>query len=139
MCDYSLAEVPNRLAVTGELLVVHRFSTGTIGLKSAHRRFREVLLPSRTVAVCIPPGARLALQEIPKHLQSQLSVGPVETVTFVQRTLEANVHRDGVRFVNGREILLQQLTPGQRATVLSLDSEGETVPLPPDNYADVSI
>src|SRR5690349_20792117 len=27
MCDYSLAEVRNRLAVEGEELVVHRFST----------------------------------------------------------------------------------------------------------------
>jgi hypothetical protein len=139
MCDYSLAEVPNRLAATGELLVVHRFSTGTIGLKSFHRRLREVLLPARTVAVCIPPGARLALQDIPKNLQNQLSVAPVETVTFIQRTLEANVHRDGIRFANGREILLQQLTPGQRATVLSLDSEEEKVSLPSDNHADASI
>lgn len=28
MCDYSLAHVPNRLAVEGEELVVYRFGTG---------------------------------------------------------------------------------------------------------------
>jgi hypothetical protein len=28
MCDYSLAGVPNRLAVEGEELVVHRFPNG---------------------------------------------------------------------------------------------------------------
>jgi hypothetical protein len=32
MCDYSLAGVPNRLAVEGEQLVVHRFPTGSVGL-----------------------------------------------------------------------------------------------------------
>ena len=31
MCDYSLAHFPNRLAVAGEELVVHRFNTGTLG------------------------------------------------------------------------------------------------------------
>ena len=34
MCDYSLANVPNRLAVEGEQLVLHRFSGGSIGLTS---------------------------------------------------------------------------------------------------------
>ena len=32
MCDYSLAHFPNRLAVEGEQLVVHRFATRTLGL-----------------------------------------------------------------------------------------------------------
>jgi hypothetical protein len=35
MCDYSLAGVPNRLAVEGEELQVHRFPTGALGLTSA--------------------------------------------------------------------------------------------------------
>jgi hypothetical protein len=37
MCDYSLAGVPNRLAVEGEELVVHRFPTGALGLASPDR------------------------------------------------------------------------------------------------------
>jgi hypothetical protein len=32
MCDYSLLHFPNRLAVNGEELIVHRFSSGSIGL-----------------------------------------------------------------------------------------------------------
>ena len=34
MCDYSLAGIPSRLAVEGEQLVAHRFSTGSLGLAS---------------------------------------------------------------------------------------------------------
>src|SRR5436305_12509932 len=35
MCDYSLMSLPNRLAVCGEELIVHRFELGAIGLASA--------------------------------------------------------------------------------------------------------
>ena len=59
MCDYSLAGVPNRLAVEGEQLVVHRFSTGSVGLASPCSS-----LSSKETAVCIPPGARLRLRDI---------------------------------------------------------------------------
>ena len=34
MCDYSLHGIENRLAEEGELLVVHRFYTGSKGLTS---------------------------------------------------------------------------------------------------------
>ena len=30
MCDYSLMAIPNRLAVSGEDLVVHRFEAGSV-------------------------------------------------------------------------------------------------------------
>ena|SRR5579862_2122604 len=125
MCDYSLPEVSSRLAITGEQLVTHRFLTGTIGLKSGRPRFLEILLPSKATAVCIPPGARLLLHDIPRRLQKQLGVTSSEAVNFIQQSLEANTHRDGVRFANGREILLQELDPGQRATVLHLGCEDE--------------
>ena len=35
MCDYSLMSLPNRLAVCGDELIVHRFELGAIGLASA--------------------------------------------------------------------------------------------------------
>jgi hypothetical protein len=35
MCEYSLMAYSNRIATTGEELVVHRFDTGTVGLASA--------------------------------------------------------------------------------------------------------
>jgi hypothetical protein len=43
MCDYSLMAIPNRSAVSGEELVIHRFETGSVGLASAFnlRRRRE--------------------------------------------------------------------------------------------------
>src|SRR2546425_5987042 len=118
MCDYSLAGIPNRLAVEGEQLVVHRFSTGSLGLASPC----SSLLSEETPAVCIPPGARLRLRDIPQDLQLRFSLNEIEEVTFVQRSAEAYQYRDAVRFQNGREVLLQRLRCGQRVEVLSLCS-----------------
>jgi hypothetical protein len=120
MCDYSLAGVHTRLATAGDRLSVYRFPSGSLGMVSARRRLREILFPSLAVAVCIPPGARLLLEKIPVALQRQLGVSANEEVVFTQRTWEAYVHRDSVRFANGCEVSLQQLRCGQRATVLSV-------------------
>ena len=132
MCDYSLAGLRNRLAIEGEELVLYRFPTGSLGLTSpaeleAHgKEFRGWLhrFDPREVAcaVCIPPGARLLLRDIPDHLQKHLGVGVVENVVFTQRSAEVGRHRDGFRFPNGQEILLQRLAEGQRATVQSIFS-----------------
>lgn len=140
MCDYSLMAVPNRLAQEGEDLVAHRFPTGSLGLASpadlkvpvatkteARRGFwhaiQEFLNPSKgkpVCAVCIPPGAKLQLMDIPTRLQHEFGVGPVEDVTFTQLTAAAHSYRDAVRFRNGREIRLQELREGQRVHVLDL-------------------
>jgi len=140
MCDYSLMAVPNRLAHEGEDLVAHRFPTGSLGLaspadlkqaaepclqarRSLWRAVVEFFDPpqSRAVpAVCIPPGARLALHGIPARLQQELGVGPDEEVTFTELTAAANSYRDAVRFRNGAEIRLQELREGQRVRVLDL-------------------
>jgi hypothetical protein len=123
MCDYSLAGVPNRLAEEGERLMVCRFSTGSIGLTSGDGSLWEWWL-KQTPAVCVPPGARLLLRDIPKDLQCQWDVQATEEVTFVQLSAEAYHHRDAVRFRNGREVILQRLKWGQRVEVLSLCSDG---------------
>lgn len=123
MCDYSLAGVHTRLAAAGDRLMVYRFPTCSLGMVSGRRRLREILFPSLAVAVCIPPGARLLLEKIPISLQQQLGVSATEEVVFTQRTWEAYVHRDSVRFANGCEVSLQQLRCGQRATVLSIAPE----------------
>lgn len=123
MCDYSLAGVPTRLAAAGDRLIVYRFPSCSLGMVSARRRLREILFPSLAVAVCIPPGARLLLDKIPTALQQQLGVSETEEVVFTQRTWEAYVHRDSVRFANGCEVSLQKLRCGQRATVLSVAVE----------------
>jgi hypothetical protein len=138
MCEYSLACFPNRLAVEGEELIVHRFPTGSKGLASAeslppkgggrltprtiwlalHSFFRAAAVP----AVCIPPGARLQLSGIPEALQQELGTSASEEVIFVELSAEAYQYRDAVRFENGRTLLLQRLQSGQRVRVLNLDS-----------------
>lgn len=140
MCDYSLMAVPNRLAREGEELVTHRFPTGSLGLASpadlirasqpstpVRRSFwcavKDFFNPPKTdpvPAVCIPPGARMQLQDIPARLQHDLGLGPAETVTFTQISAAVNSYRDAVRFENGREVRLQELREGQRVRVLDL-------------------
>ena len=140
MCDYSLMAVPNRLAQEGEELVAHRFPTGSLGLASPCdlKRIADAPAPARrslwsglkdffnppktepVPAVCIPPGAKLRLHDIPARFQHELGVGPVEDVTFTQITAAANSYRDAVRFPNGREVRLQELREGQRVIVLDL-------------------
>ena len=143
MCDYSLHAQPNRLAVEGENLVVHRFPFQSIGLASpselasltasprrswmswlpwskAAKEASQRPSPRRVPAVCIPPGASLALRDIPSDLQKELGIKETEEVKFEQLSASEYVYRDAVRFDNGRVILLQRLTPGQRVEVLSL-------------------
>ena len=123
MCDYSLAGIPNRLAVEGEQLVVHRFATGSIGLASPCLSKSGWLFSRQTPAVCIPPGARLRLHDIPKALRRRCGVGVTEEVTFTQLSATPYQFRDAVRFNNGQEIRLQDLTESLRVDVLSLSSD----------------
>lgn len=129
MCDYSLAEVRSRLAIEGESLVVYRFPTGTLGFTSPAelerrpelRGWRSWFQPRQVpCAVCIPPGAQLVLLDVPARLQSELDLRAEEEVVFIQTGMEAGRHRDGVRFANNREVLLQRLAERQRAVVVSL-------------------
>ncbi len=151
MCDYSLFAIPNRLAKEQEDLVAHRFPTGSMGLASpadlcrnAHFRREKpgknglwsaitsfFTMPKivPVPAVCIPPGARLHLQDIPVRLQQELGVRPAEDVVFTQTSASANTYRDAVRFSNGRELNLQELREGQRVRVLSL-ALAEPMPVP---------
>ena len=118
MCDYSLTGIPNRLAVEGEELVVHRFRTGSLGLASPCPSVSRWW--SGAPAVCVPPGARLMLLDVPKRLRHDLAVGPIEEVTFVQLSATPYQFRDAVRFNNGREIRLQELSEGMPVRVLKL-------------------
>jgi len=133
MCDYSLMGLPNRLAVEQENLVVHKFSTGSHGLAAPQAPVaglwefvKNIFRPPVIVAVCVPPGARLFLQDIPTGLQKWLSVCSEEEVTFTQVTAEVNNHRDAVCFRTGGKVLLQDLRVGQRVRVLDLSGAGET-------------
>jgi hypothetical protein len=84
------------------------------------------LRTEKVPAVCIPPGAKLWMKDVPKDLQQELGVGPAEEVTFVELSASAYRYRDGVRFQNGREILLQYLDEGLRVNVLSLGASEVT-------------
>ncbi len=143
MCDYSLAALRTRLAAEGEELVTYRFPSGTIGLaspaelerqKKRHRGWFSWFTPFEPpCAVCIPPGAQLMLHEIPKRLQTQFGLHETESVVFVQTSANAGQHRDGVRFANNQEILLQRLAEGQHVLVQSLScAEAEAVPFTED-------
>ncbi len=152
MCDYSLHAVPNRLAVEGEELVTYRFPTSSIGLASPADLDKATCRPSpaatakswwtalkawfnpppvrteKIPAVCIPPGARLKVQDIPQDLQKELGVTAMEEVVFVELSASAYRYRDGIRFRNGREILLQYLDEGLHFDVLSLAGTESVVP-----------
>lgn len=141
MCDYSLMSLPNRLAVCGEELVVHRFEFGSMGLvseldlrhaKEIERtkpgfleKLKRTLFPSvshQCPAVCIPPGAQLLVRDIPPQLGLTLGLdSPIQRVMFTQ--IETSGYRDAVRFPNGVELILQKLEEGQRIRVLALSSE----------------
>ncbi|MBX9600245.1 MAG: hypothetical protein K2X35_04540 [Bryobacteraceae bacterium] len=124
MCDYSLHLNPNRLATEGEVLIATRFPGGSIGFASESERAAWDGGDRRPLtAVCIPPGARLKLDNIPFMLQWELCVSESEEVTFTQRGMDAWAYRDSIRFTNGKEILLQRLSIDQKATVLAMSSE----------------
>lgn len=148
MCDYSLMGLPNRLAAEGEDLILHEFPTGTRGFTpdtfnldvlpnwryALHIIFQALLgVPQAgKMAVCIPPGARLLLFDVPDELRKSQGIGPRAEVTFTQLSASAHEHRDAIRFDNGRELLLQRLEKGQRVRVLRLNLESrEELPSPP--------
>ena len=150
MCDYSLCGIPNRLAAEREELVVYRFSTGSIGMASlADLRVCEEIrkaVPRKTFwqavkaffeepsqvatppAVCIPPGARLIVRNIPEDLQRRFRIGQEEAVVFTQLSSEFNSYRDAIRFRGDREVRLQDLREGMPVQVLSLESTPEYAP-----------
>lgn len=142
MCDYSLMEYQNRLASEGEVLIVHRFNSGSLGLASPQDCCRTESKPVQTItfwsslkeffspsvvqsvsAVCIPPGASLILHNVPADIQKALSVGPEEEVTFVQLSAAAQTYRDAVRFRAGQTVRLQDLREGQRVEVVDLGND----------------
>lgn len=147
MYDYSLMAIPNRLAVSGEELVIHRFEAGAVaGLASPcdlrkrqeHRRvqnhglwqkLREFFDPSSgpaIPAVCIPPGARLLVRDIPANMRRECGIQKdIEEAVFTQITAAESTYRDAVRFPNGCEVLLQRFAEGQRVRILSLSAAEE--------------
>src|SRR5262252_7385644 len=94
MCDYSLHQYRNRLALGGETLVIYRFPSSTLGLASpaelqamadekANRRrprfwlaivdFFSAPVGDKVTAVCVRTGAQLLLRHIPARLRRKLN------------------------------------------------------------------
>jgi hypothetical protein len=85
MCDYSLAMLPNRLAVAGAELVVHRFLTGSKGLAPpADVRIAQHEPASRMsfwdwLKVQLRHGCQVLSQDLPEDMPVQvLSLGGVD-------------------------------------------------------------
>jgi hypothetical protein len=149
MCDYSLMTFPNRLANESEILVTHKFSTGSIGFVSLDelcnarqveqcapaglwgklRVFFAVPAERPTIpAVCIPPGARLKARLIPERTRRTLHTQPGEELTFTQVRASWNQFRDALRTTSGQEILLQAVGVGLQIQVVSLALAEEVRP-----------
>jgi hypothetical protein len=138
VCDYSLHGIQNRLARKGEVLVVHRFYTGSKGLTSPEylnfdppkprglmalfKRKMTIVRP-RVCAICIPDGAQLIICDISLKLQQAHGLNSTEVVTFRQLTTDARTYRDAVEFKTGLKLRLQDLDEGQTVEVLALSSE----------------
>ena len=130
MCDYSLAALRTRLAAEGDELVIYRFPTGSLGMTTPaelemykpefHGWWSSFDSSQVPCAVCIPHGARLTLRDIPERMQQRLGVSAEEDVVFIQMSAEEGRHRDGIRFRNGQEMLLQRFAEHQRARIVSL-------------------
>jgi hypothetical protein len=135
MCDYSLHGIRNRLAKEDEVLMVHRFFTGSKGLTSPEylqpaarpkgvlAALKRIFAGPQACAVCVPDGAKLMLHGISPKLQEAHGLNSTEPVTFRQLSEQAQTYRDAVEFRNGVRVRLQELEEGQRVEVLTLSSE----------------
>ncbi|WP_144061171.1 hypothetical protein [Hyphomicrobium denitrificans] len=104
MCDYSLEMYQSRPAREGEEYVSSRFPSSSVGFISPG---------DSAVAICMACDTKLKLSHIPEGVQAMANVGETEEATFVQG--EGSLHRDCVRFKNGRVFTLQLLGPGVTA------------------------
>jgi hypothetical protein len=140
VCDYSLQGLPNRLAFEGEELITHRFATGSMGLASVCDLDAPVgpdqVVPKRTwwaackawlfpevpssavPAVCVAPGTKLLMKEVPLRLRREFGLNALEEVTFTQITAQEFHFRDALQFAGGWQVLLQFIPAGVRFEVL---------------------
>jgi len=118
MCDYSLMARKTEIAKTGDQLKFGIFPGQSVGLAYEGG-------PS-DVAICVPPGAKLLLTDIPEGMRTQYLLGKEEQVVFTQLNLAKKAaHHDAVIFHHGtpaeKTIWLQEFRGGGRAKVLSTE------------------
>jgi hypothetical protein len=114
MCDYSLRAVATRPAEVAETLVSTKFrGSVTRGFASPN---------DQQVAVCLRPGTEIAFEKDAQTegMMFRKNVGD-RMARFRQiDTEKSHVHHDALEFSNGTIVLVTDLVPGQRATVLQL-------------------
>lgn len=82
-----------------------------------HTLVRDSVNPT---VVCMPPGAQLIVTGIPAEMQSELNIQAAECASFIQTSASVYQYRDALKFSDGRELLVQNLTEGVRVCVVSL-------------------
>jgi len=131
MCDYSLHAIRSRAAKVGDDLITTEFPN------TYTRGFSAVGEPE--VAVCLLPGTEVAFEREAERshpfarLFPNLRFGKLEATVARFRSLRVNrrdTHHDALEFSNGKLVLVTQLRPGQRATVLQL-------PVPADHGSQI--
>lgn len=114
MCDYSLHAVASRPAELAETLVSTNFhSTTTRGFASPDNLH---------VAVCLRPGTELAFEN---DVQTKRFLFRKRIGDRMARFRHIGIdnpsgHHDALEFSNGVIVLVTDLVPGQKATVLQL-------------------
>lgn len=131
MCDYSLHNVASREARIGDELVTTNFAI------SLTHGFAAVGEPA--VAVCLKPGTELAFAYEAEYwhplarLLPRFKFGKIgaKVARFRQINVEnPYAHHDALEFANGRIVLVHELCPGQRASVLQLPVKQAAAPQP---------
>ena len=115
MCDYSLHAVASRPAQVGETLITTAFP------RTSTRGFASESAPE--IAVCMLPGTELAFASNVKYQSQWLWPRAVESRVGKFSVLDPQLpqrHHDAVEFPDGSRVLVTQLVPGQRVTVLQL-------------------
>src|SRR4030088_556563 len=115
MCDYSLHAVKTRPAQVGETLITTTFrGTSTRGFASE----REP-----AVAVCMLPGTELAFAQDVQYDNRWIWTKAVNFRVGKFGAIDPDIphrHHDAIEFPDGSNVLVTQLSEGQRATVLQL-------------------
>lgn len=124
MCDYSLKHLASRPATVDDKLVVSKFSSScSLGFTSGD---------NKTEVVCVLPGTELAFDDNIVETGTGLlfersKEHEHKTARFRQIDLEKpHTHHDAFELPDGTIIKLQNLKPGQTATVLQLPAAPKT-------------
>ncbi len=114
MCEYSLHAVATRPAEVGETLVSNSFPHTTT------RGFTSETEPN--VAVCLRPGTELAFESevLRDGLVFHRKIGDRMARFREVNVDDPNKHHDALEFANGTVVMVTDLIPGQRVTVLQL-------------------